>query len=109
MRKKASDNRPFTVYPRLSVNDAHSELRKKYANKSESSNTYWEKFLAIVENVLQNLPTFSEIDIINTAKTFDIPDDRLKQMFAIWSKKMIQIGRLEQIDGCYNYPVFLRI
>jgi hypothetical protein len=72
----------------------------------DGANSIVKKFLVIMELITKNQVTFTFHDSLYYAKGFELDTNEVKNLFVKWTDKEVQLGRLQRIEGCYEYPVF---
>jgi hypothetical protein len=71
-----------------------------------ANNSIVEKFLAIMEQLTKNQAHFTYQDALYYGKGFELDANEVKDLFTRWTDRETQLGNLERVDGCYNFPVF---
>jgi hypothetical protein len=72
----------------------------------EGGNNCRGEFMQVAFMLLSNYPTFSVNDCLTLAKYKDLPTPEIAKLFQLWTKKLVGLGRLKQIVGCYDEPVY---
>jgi hypothetical protein len=93
----------------ISLATVNQAFKKAVGKTEDDCNDYLQKFIAVTERVMALMPTFSIHDIRKESLAFEIPEDELNRLFTLWSDQMITWCRLEKVEGCYNYPVYVRL
>jgi len=109
MKTKAkSTTARLTVYPSISKQTIKAEFIKALGEPDEASNSHLREFLVAAERTLETARSFTIHDVINNAKTYDIPTEEIKYYFELWTEKLTQFGKLEAIQGCYDDTTFIQ-
>jgi hypothetical protein len=78
-------------------------------SKEKKKNTdYLKDFVHVMNTVLEyyQAQTFSEYDVMTCAEYLQIPADKLKAHFCDFITMAKVHGKIREIQGAYNYPVF---
>ncbi len=92
--------------PIESVNKLFVDSLFKY---SDAENEHLAAFLTVAERVMDILPSFSIHDILSNSLALEIPPHEVTRLFERWSQTMVDMCKLEKVNGCYGFPVFVRI
>ena len=86
------------------ITDSFAAAQKKSA---DGANNYLNDFLHVAKAVVENFEhrTFSFHDFVIYADHLETPRDELQKFYDGWTKSLQAGGRLQTIDGCYNYAV----
>lgn len=80
-------------------------LNKSFV-ESQGSN-YVAEFLEVAKRICETQASFCFQDFIHNSKRYEIPIFELRRIFNLWTSKLIQWNKLEQINGCFDEPIFL--
>jgi hypothetical protein len=93
----------------MPIATANQVFLQSLPKPADGENEHLASFLAVTERVMDILPSFSIHDVLSQSLAYELPLPEVKRLFEAWSEKMVDMCKLEKIQGCYNYPVFVRI
>jgi hypothetical protein len=98
---------PTAVNESAKAESAKDAFRKTIG-KQDGANSIVEKFFAVMEQLTKNSinGTFSVMDAIHYGKAFELGANDVKDLFLKWTDKEVQLGRLQRIEGCYEWSIY---
>ena len=101
----------LTLYPTVPSDAAKKVFLGKVGkpNGNGEVNSIVEIFLILMKRICETKRSFSIDSVFQEAKSFDLDNVELRRLFERWTQTMISLGKLEQINGVYDEPVFLMI
>ncbi len=102
----------LTSYQTIPLSKANEMFAKSIAKPKDGENdSSVALFLQIMAQVTSNAGSFSLSDVIKASRSYDLEDRldalTLAGLFKQWTEKMTQLGKLETIIGCMDYPVYI--
>ena len=74
--------------------------------KRDDRNSYLADFLVVMDR-LMHVRSFSVRDVLHHSQYLDLPNAEVRFLFALWTTAMIQFGKLSQVNGPYDDPIFI--
>jgi hypothetical protein len=95
---------------RIPLPQADSEFSAKIGKPAEGANSYVSDFLKIANRIMNTTRSFTFEDFSRDARNFcDIPRAELVRLFDTYTQHLIRLGRLEAVQGVYDYETFFII
>src|ERR1035441_3648128 len=107
MKQKTKQTVASNITPSISIETVNLAFRESVGKPKEGDNTYSAKFLVVITRVLDLMSTFSIHDVRRESIAYEIPEPELNRLFNLWSEEAISKCRLEKINGCYGYDVYV--
>jgi len=108
MKAKKQTSQTACFVPLPSQTDAEAQFRKAIEKPNDGANSpQVDKFLQVMERVKATMRSFTMNDIAYVARTFELPYPETKELFQRWKSVMVQMCRVEEIQGVYDQPTYL--
>jgi hypothetical protein len=108
-RKTKQASVPCNIGQAIPIKAVNQIFVESLPKCSDSQNEHLSAFLTVAERVMSILPTFSIHDILSNSLALEIPPHEVTKLFEGWSQTMVEMCKLEKVNGCYGFPVYVRI
>jgi hypothetical protein len=106
MHNTKTQQQHTSFVPIISNDAAKAEFVKTIPKPNDGQNDLLTKYLAVCDTLLAS-NSFNVNDAIYSAKAYDLPADGVKVLFAKWTAKLTELGKLKEVNGCYDVPMYV--
>lgn len=107
-QKKTTDTSKITFSPIISNEEAKQTFVKSLKKQNENISTdSLSKFLMVADHITSNMRSFSIDDFIYSSRPFEIPPVIVKELFEKYVEVLLQCGKLDAVQGCYDNVIYI--
>jgi hypothetical protein len=100
----------MTVLPGITQQTANALFVKSLGKVADGANEHPVKqFLHVATQVIENSTSFSIFDVLYHMRPLNLDSESVKKLFLLWSAKMVELGKLKRVEGCYDYSIFTSV
>jgi hypothetical protein len=108
MKQKKLNSSKLTFSPIISNEEAKQNFIKSLSKQNNNSTKdNLEKFLMVADHITSNMRSFSIDDFIYSSRPFEIPPTIVKDLFERYVEVLVQCGKLDAVQGCYDNMIYI--